>query len=53
MKVVMLAGPGVEDLADVPNANAHARENNNELAEACRKHPNRLAGFAALSAQRI
>ncbi len=49
MQVVMLAGPGVEDLADIPNANAQAREINDVLAAACRVHPKRLAGFATLS----
>jgi len=49
MQVVMLAGPGVEDLMDIPNANAQSRDINDELAAACRAHPDRLAGFATLS----
>jgi predicted TIM-barrel fold metal-dependent hydrolase len=40
--------PGVEQLEAVP-ATDLAREANDRLAEAVRRHPNRLAGFAALA----
>lgn len=49
MQVVMLAGPGVEDLLDTPSANAQAHDINDELAAACKRYPDRLAGFATLS----
>ena len=47
MQVLSLASPGVQSL-DAPEAIAHAREENDRLAEAVRQHPTRFAGFAAL-----
>jgi len=48
MQVLMLAGPTVEEL-DLPGAAALARDINDELAAAVKKHPARLAGFASLA----
>ncbi|OBG27314.1 amidohydrolase family protein [Mycobacterium sp. E3198] len=45
--VLSLAAPGVEQL-DGPEAVRLARECNDELAAACARYPDRLAGFAAL-----
>jgi len=45
--VLSLAAPGVEQL-DGPEAVRLARECNDELAAACGRYPDRLAGFAAL-----
>lgn len=45
--VLSLAAPGVEQL-DGPEAVRLARECNDELAAACTRYPDRLAGFAAL-----
>ncbi|OBF59271.1 amidohydrolase [Mycobacterium sp. 852002-50816_SCH5313054-b] len=45
--VLSLAAPGVEQL-DGPEALRLARECNDELAAACGRYPDRLAGFAAL-----
>jgi uncharacterized protein len=47
LAVLSLAAPGVEQL-DAPAAVELARACNDELAEAIRRHPDRLAGFAAL-----
>lgn len=47
MQVVSLTAPGVEQL-EPEAAVALAREANDALAEAMRRHPTRLAGFAAL-----
>jgi predicted TIM-barrel fold metal-dependent hydrolase len=47
MQVLSLTSPGTEQL-DAPDAVALARDANNLLAEAVRRHPDRLAGFAAL-----
>lgn len=45
--VLSLAAPGVEQL-DGPEAVRLARECNDELAAACGRYPDRLAGFATL-----
>jgi predicted TIM-barrel fold metal-dependent hydrolase len=47
VQILSLTAPGVEQL-DAPEAVALARESNNVLAEAVRRHPSRLAGFASL-----
>jgi hypothetical protein len=47
VQVLSLTFPGVEQL-DATEAVAFARETNNLLAEAVRRHPSRFAGFAAL-----
>jgi uncharacterized protein len=47
VQVLSLTAPGVEQL-EAADAVAMARETNDHLAEAIRRHPDRLAGFAAL-----
>jgi uncharacterized protein len=47
MQVLSLNSPGVEQLA-ATEAVAFAREANDHLAEAVQRHPDRLAGFAAV-----
>jgi uncharacterized protein len=47
VQVLSLTSPGVEQL-DATEAVALAREENNRLADAVRRHPSRFAGFAAL-----
>jgi predicted TIM-barrel fold metal-dependent hydrolase len=47
MQVLSLTSPGTEQL-DAAEAVPLARDANDILAEAVRRHPNRLAGFAAL-----
>jgi predicted TIM-barrel fold metal-dependent hydrolase len=47
VQVLSLTSPGVEQL-DATEAVALAREANDALAEAVRRHPGRFAGFAAL-----
>jgi predicted TIM-barrel fold metal-dependent hydrolase len=47
LQVLSLTFPGVEQL-DAAEAVAFARETNDLLAEAVRRHPSRFAGFAAL-----
>ena len=47
MQVLSLASPGVEQL-DGTGSVALAREANDHLAEAVRRHPSRFAAFAAL-----
>ena len=47
VQVLSLTYPGVEQL-EAAEAVAFARETNDLLAEAVRRHPDRLAGFAAL-----
>src|SRR5919106_6043417 len=46
LQILSLTAPGVEQL-DPPDAIALARETNDHLAEAVRRHPSRLAGVAA------
>ncbi len=47
VQVLSLTAPGVEQL-DATEATTLARESNDTLAEAVRRHPERFAGFAAL-----
>jgi predicted TIM-barrel fold metal-dependent hydrolase len=47
MQILSLTSPGTEQL-DATEAVALAREANDQLAEAVRRHPSRFAGFAAL-----
>jgi hypothetical protein len=47
VQVLSLTSPGVEQL-EAAEAVAFARETNDLLAEAVRRHPDRFAGFAAL-----
>jgi len=47
MQVLSLTSPGLEQL-DAAEAIALARDANDHLAEAVRRHPGRFAGFAAL-----
>ena len=47
VQVLSLTSPGVEQV-DAPEAAAFARETNDLLAQAVRRHPDRFAGFAAL-----
>ena len=47
VQVLSLTSPGVEQL-DVADAIAIARDANDQLAAAVRRHPTRFAGFAAL-----
>jgi uncharacterized protein len=47
VQILSLTAPGVEQL-DPVEAVALARDTNDRLAEAVRRHPDRLAGFAAL-----
>jgi uncharacterized protein len=47
VQVLSLTAPGLEQL-DAAEAAALAREANDYLADAVRRHPDRLAGFAAL-----
>ena len=49
-QVLSLVSPGVEQL-DVPGAVRIARESNDFVAEAVRRHPTRLAGFASVPTQ--
>jgi predicted TIM-barrel fold metal-dependent hydrolase len=48
VQVLSLNSPGVEQL-DTAAAESLARQANDYLAEAVRRHPNRFAGFAALA----
>src|SRR5438874_1245621 len=47
MQVLSLTAPGIQPL-DTAEAIAHAREENDILAEAVRRYPTRFAGFATL-----
>ncbi|NMH99033.1 amidohydrolase family protein [Pseudonocardia acidicola] len=47
VQVLSLVSPGVEQLA-APDAVALARESNDVLADAVRRHPTRFAGFATV-----
>lgn len=47
VQVLSLTAPGVEQL-DVADAVALARDANDQLADAVRRHPDRFAGFATL-----
>lgn len=48
MQVLSMSGPGVEEL-DLPSGTALAKQSNDELAQAVKKHPDRFAGFATLA----
>lgn len=48
--VLSLTAPGVQ-IFDAPTANALAASTNDQLAEAIKKHPDRLAGLAAVAPQ--
>lgn len=50
MQVLALTSPGVQ-VFDAPTANAIARDTNDEVAEAVRRHPTRFAGLAAAAPQ--
>jgi uncharacterized protein len=47
LQILSLTAPGVEQLAPA-DAVGFARDSNDTLAQAVRRHPDRLAGFAAL-----
>ena len=47
MQVLSLSAPGVEQM-EPPDAIAMARDTNDYLADAVKKHPTRFAGFAAV-----
>jgi 5-carboxyvanillate decarboxylase len=47
-QLLLLTSPGVQ-VFDPPTASAIARETNDELAEAIRRHPDRYAGLAAIA----
>ncbi len=47
MQIVSLTAPGVEQL-ETADAIVHARDTNDYLADAVKKHPTRIGGFAAL-----
>jgi uncharacterized protein len=47
IQVMSLTSPGVEQL-NAAEAIAHSRETNDQLAEAIKKYPQRLGGFAAV-----
>jgi uncharacterized protein len=51
LQVISHTTPGVQNLADTDEAIALARDANDRLAEAVRRHPDRFAGFATLPAQ--
>lgn len=50
MQLLMLTAPGVQ-VFDADLGTAIAAESNDELAEACRNHPGRYAGLAAVAPQ--
>ena len=49
-QVIFLTAPGVQ-IFDAPTANALAVSSNDELAAACKKHPDRFTGLAAVAPQ--
>ena len=49
-QVIFLTAPGVQ-IFDAPTANALAVSSNDELAAACKKHPDRFIGLAAVAPQ--
>ena len=49
-QVLMLTAPGVQ-VFDGPTATALAAATNDQLAEACRRHPDRLAGLTVIAPQ--
>ena len=50
IQVIALTSPGVQ-IFDKDTANAIATSSNDELAEACRKYPDRFVGMAAVAPQ--
>jgi 2,3-dihydroxybenzoate decarboxylase len=50
MQLLLLTAPGVQ-VFDPATANSVAISSNDQLAEACRKHPERFAGLAAIAPQ--
>jgi len=50
LQILSLSCPGVQ-IFDGPTATALARDTNDQLAEAIRKHPRRFAGLAAVAPQ--
>jgi 2,3-dihydroxybenzoate decarboxylase len=50
MQLLMLTAPGVQ-VFDAATANSLAVDSNDQLAEACRNHPDRFAGMAAVAPQ--
>jgi len=50
MQLLSLTAPGVQ-MFDAETATSLARSTNDELAEACRNHPTRFAGLAAIAPQ--
>ena len=50
MQILSLTAPGVQ-VFDAPEATALAREFNDQLADAIRKHPDRFSGLAAIAPQ--
>ena len=49
-QVLMLTAPGVQ-VFDAATGTALARSTNDQLAEACRRHPHRLAGLTVIAPQ--
>lgn len=50
MQILMLTAPGVQ-VFDPDTGTALARDSNDQLAEACRNHPDRYAGCVAIAPQ--
>ena len=50
MQLLLLTAPGVQ-VFDAGTANALAASSNDQLSEACRNHPHRFAGLAAVAPQ--
>ncbi|HEY8520968.1 MAG TPA: amidohydrolase family protein [Gammaproteobacteria bacterium] len=50
MQILMLTAPGVQ-VFDAETGTALARDTNDQLAEACRNHPDRYAGCVAIAPQ--
>lgn len=50
MQILMLTAPGVQ-VFDADTGTALAADSNDELAEACRRYPDRYAGLAAIAPQ--
>jgi 2,3-dihydroxybenzoate decarboxylase len=50
MQLLLLTAPGVQ-VFDAPTGTALARDSNDQLAEAITRHPDRLAGLAAVAPQ--
>lgn len=50
MQLLLLTAPGVQ-VFDVDTANSLAASSNDQLSEACKNHPDRFAGLAAVAPQ--